>query len=69
MSEIVSEQHVAAVREFDRFYTRKLGVLEQNLLDSPYSLTEARVLYELGQRENLSAKQIAGDIGQVDDAR
>ncbi|MDB5688114.1 MAG: putative transcriptional regulator, MarR family [Rhizorhabdus sp.] len=63
MSDIVSEQHVAAVRGFNRFYTRKLGVLEQNLLDSPYSLTEARVLYELGHRDNLSAKQIAGDLG------
>jgi DNA-binding MarR family transcriptional regulator/GNAT superfamily N-acetyltransferase len=63
MSDAVSEQHVAAVRGFNRFYTRKLGVLEQNLLDSPYSLTEARVLYELGRRDDLSAKQIAGDLG------
>ena len=63
MPDIVSDQHVAAVRGFNRFYTRKLGVLEQNLLDSPYSLTEARVLYELGHRENLSAKQIASELG------
>jgi DNA-binding MarR family transcriptional regulator/GNAT superfamily N-acetyltransferase len=63
MSEVVSEQHVAAVRGFNRFYTRKLGVLEQNLLDSPYSLTEARVLYELGHCDNLLSKQIAGDLG------
>jgi DNA-binding MarR family transcriptional regulator/predicted GNAT family acetyltransferase len=63
MSDAVSEHHVSAVRGFNRFYTRKLGVLEQNLLDSPYSLTEARVLYELGHRDDLSAKEIAGDLG------
>lgn len=63
MSNAVSDRHVAAVRGFNRFYTRKLGVLEQNLLNSPYSLTEARVLYELGHRSDLSAKQIAADLG------
>ncbi|MDB5502957.1 MAG: MarR family transcriptional regulator [Tardiphaga sp.] len=54
---------IAAVRAFNRFYTRKLGVLEPNLLDSPYSLTEARVLYELAHRDDLSAKAIATDLG------
>jgi DNA-binding MarR family transcriptional regulator/GNAT superfamily N-acetyltransferase len=58
-----SEQEVAAVRAFNRFYTRKLGVLDQQLLKSPFSLSEARVLYELANREDLSAKQIGAELG------
>ncbi len=54
---------VAAVRAFNRLYTRKLGVLDQQLFDSPYSLTEARVLYELADRPGRSAKEIATELG------
>ena len=63
MPQLDSEQEVAAVRAFNRFYTRKLGVLDQQLLKSPYSLSEARVLYELDHRENLSAKEICAELG------
>jgi len=41
--------HVATVREFSRFYTRRLGTLDEGLLDTPWSLTEARVVFELAQ--------------------
>jgi DNA-binding MarR family transcriptional regulator/GNAT superfamily N-acetyltransferase len=56
-------QHVAAVRRFNRFYTRHLGVLQHGWLDSPFSLTEARVLYEIKQRDRATASDIARDLG------
>ena len=48
MSDIASS-HVATVREFSRFYTRRLGTLDEGLLETPWSLTEARVIFELAQ--------------------
>jgi DNA-binding MarR family transcriptional regulator/GNAT superfamily N-acetyltransferase len=42
---------VAAVRAFNRFYTNTIGLLRGKYLDTPYSLTEARILFELAQRD------------------
>jgi DNA-binding MarR family transcriptional regulator/ribosomal protein S18 acetylase RimI-like enzyme len=57
------ESRINAVRHFNRFYTREIGLLERHLLKSPFSLTEARVLFELAQRENATAKTIGDDLG------
>jgi DNA-binding MarR family transcriptional regulator/predicted GNAT family acetyltransferase len=63
MTEPVSQRAVAGVRAFNRFYTRRLGVLDQQVMKSPYSLAEARVLYELAVRSTPSARDIAGALG------
>jgi DNA-binding MarR family transcriptional regulator/GNAT superfamily N-acetyltransferase len=58
-----ANSRISAVRAFNRFYTSKLGVLDQHLLKSPFSLSEARVLFELANRNDPAAKQIGIELG------
>jgi DNA-binding MarR family transcriptional regulator/GNAT superfamily N-acetyltransferase len=54
---------VSGVRQFSRFYTQRLGLLERELLASGFTLTESRLLWELAQREPLTASRLRRDLG------
>jgi DNA-binding MarR family transcriptional regulator/N-acetylglutamate synthase-like GNAT family acetyltransferase len=53
---------VAAVRAFNRFYTGRLGILGEGFLRTPHSLTEARVLYELGRRDVVEVAELRREL-------
>lgn len=56
-------QPIQAMRHFNRFYTRQIGVLQEKLLQSPFSLTEARVIYELAHQETTTATDLCKELG------
>jgi DNA-binding MarR family transcriptional regulator/N-acetylglutamate synthase-like GNAT family acetyltransferase len=54
---------IDAVRRFNRFFTRRIGVLREGLLHTPYSLTEARILFEISHRAEVAAADLSRELG------
>ena len=59
----VSNAQISEVRAFNRDYTRRIGVLSRGLLESPYSLTEVRVMYEIAHRPGITAAELGAELG------
>lgn len=63
MSSLELDQRIEAVRRFNRFYTQKIGVLTDHMHNTPFTLTEARLLFEIGSREPVSASRLTEELG------
>jgi DNA-binding MarR family transcriptional regulator/N-acetylglutamate synthase-like GNAT family acetyltransferase len=59
----VSEEKIQLVRRFNRFYTRRIGLLREGLLDTPFSLTQARVLFEIAHSPGARSTDLAAELG------
>src|SRR5258708_26606748 len=62
MAAAVVDRRIAEVRRFNRFYTKKIGVLSEAFLNTPYSLTEARVLHALAHRDGATATWLCEEL-------
>lgn len=63
MANVVLKEHIHDFRQFNRFFTRQIGVLQKDLLHSSYSLTEARIIFELAHKRNLTASDLGNALG------
>jgi DNA-binding MarR family transcriptional regulator/N-acetylglutamate synthase-like GNAT family acetyltransferase len=59
----VPEEKIQRVRRFNRFYTRRIGLLREGLLDTPFSLTQARVLFEIAHQPGTRSANLAAELG------
>lgn len=57
------DKKIDPVRRFNRFFTRRIGVLREGLLHTPYSLTEARILFEITDRAGMTATDLSRELG------
>jgi DNA-binding MarR family transcriptional regulator/GNAT superfamily N-acetyltransferase len=62
MAEQTLEQRIQAIRRFNRFYTRQIGLLAERLLETSFGLTEARVLYELARSDGTTATELGDEL-------
>src|ERR1700710_62441 len=63
MKGTVLDARIAAIRRFNRFYTRQIGALQAEYLQSDLSLAEVRVLYEVAQQDGATATSIGATLG------
>src|SRR5262245_28339229 len=56
-------QQIGAFRAFNRFYTKQIGLLNRTLLESPFSLTQARILFEIANRKQTTASDLMENLG------
>ena len=63
MSSSIHEERIANIRSFNRFFTREIGALREGLLHTPYPLTEARILFEISTKKNLTAADLGRELG------
>lgn len=63
MKKSIPDNKIDQVRRFNRFFTRKIGVLREGLLQSSYSLTEARILFEIANGDNPTATKLSREMG------
>lgn len=59
----VTEVLIERIRGFNRFYTKRIGLLREQFLKTPFSLTQARVLFELGRNPGIRAAGLVNDLG------
>ena len=57
---MINQEAISNVRTFNRFITQRIGVLEEGLLQSPYSLPEAKIIFEMANAKNVTTKDLDG---------